>query len=267
MLPELIAVHDAISGNVIWRHDHKVDFGQCMPIFITRDITGYFYTSATDQATQMATKIATIFRTSDGKLVSDQQIKIVRLSYLVPLGRREIKGPLICYTEGLAIHVVKIVADSVKRYKFQFPEDRLVNSNIDSIGTPPAFTHVLLKGFVGKSNVLMGNLSDNSVLMHNHGNNSGSNFPELFTLDLDAAMSARSEAEIAAAFALPLLNERHLSSSNERHWLYQPMYRTDRSRGCVDVVGAVKMVTYTDRDCATFRTYNFVTKMQYSSCI
>ncbi len=98
-------------------------------------------------------------------------------------------------------------------------------------------------GFLGKSNILICSLD-------------AYDYFELFSLDVDAAFSATTSEGEDMAFALPLRTNQEIPLPSYGLQHFEPVYRTDKKNGCVDLVGVLGRRSKSMAD-----TYHFVTEI------
>ncbi len=184
-----------------------------------------------------------LFTTSHGERIEWQAA-----SDKIKVGSLEInaRGPYMCYTKDLTIHVSKITGTTSVNHEFPLPLDRFANAIWGSSDRSDNRAWAIrMVGFLGKSNILL------FYLQHDFEKN-----PALFSLDIDAAVGAKTQEQVELAFSLPLAKKvEDKSVLNNR--MFSPVYQTDRENHCVDLVGVMHQV-----DKRTVESNYFVTEMQ-----
>ncbi len=152
------------------------------------------------------------------------------------------RGSYVSCTDGLVIHVIRKSSNACEKFHFTFPTNHFIKLKAKCF--KPAedllkFDFIVLEGFVGKSNVLIGRLGPHSGIGY-----------VLMSLDIDAVISAKNEHEVTMAFSLPLNprgKENKFPGTNCNN-KYLPVYRTDRVNECVDLVGVMQRKEKTARE-------------------
>ncbi len=170
------------------------------------------------------------------------------------------QGAIRGFAQNKIIHVIRLHGGEAETHSFPFPADHFAKVPGSPLGQCDKSKLVcLMIDFLGKSNIMLGNLKIS--LLHTS---------VLFSLDLDAAVTARTEEQRNNAFSLPLnCNSVMLPDSqresilrhNYEDW-YQPVYKTDRINGSVEVVGVSRKKL--ESDAAVVETHMFVTEMKCS---
>ncbi len=257
--PGKTSVHDIRSDKRLWenKHDDSLDpagtaserelrmFGyrtrhwygiysvRCYDPFINSQITGYVYKTRDMKDTLK------IYDTDTGNLIASHANE--RIADLVT------RGPLICYAaEGLHFNVIKVVDKKMKEYSVSFAGSPIKEVAQDLMGCKEY--SVNLVGFLAKTNVVIGylrHLKAQSVF---------------FSLDLDAAISARDEKD--AWNALSLFPVREDSDGWIGQWC-EAVYRADRDSKSLDLVGVMRKKK--DERCRVVaaEAYIFVTELQF----
>ncbi len=272
-LHDTIAVHDSNSGARLWeneideedrnfRNNGNLDsLDISYSIFITKVITGYlrldFRIRRLSPGEEDRSKLH-IYDTDTGEFIAGiktSSINLDRLHYWLMA-----RGPFLCYRSLIkreVINVLHVVGKKTKFHTVVFPLDHFKLEQLRSFKRIPSdkMTIWYLLGFLGKSNILLG-----SVGCPDDGG------PELFSLDLDAAIAARNDQEVARAFSLPLSKNWIGNTCSVHQKDFHPIYRTDRERGCVDLVGVMRETdtVNTMGDKLTFGNCFFVTDMEFS---
>ncbi len=236
-MPNLIAVHDTRNGQLIWKkeHDNKC---RCVWLFITKHISGYVSIK-----TRRMYEI-TIFCTKTGDL-----IKVEELQKGTPIlqGSITARGTYVCYIEEsnwhISVHVIKVTGENVTKYNFRLPLERIFGQDEMKAMLMQNFEQSLL-GFLGKSNILLCSVK-------------AIRGAKLYSFDVDAAVSAKSDKEVKQAMSLPFFLSRPLPSYDDH---YSPIYQTDRTNGSVDIVG---VMLHKARGVGLVEAFYFVTEMQY----
>ncbi len=237
-LRDMIAVHDVRSGEALWQHNHKMPNG-CSWLFITKVFTGFLYFNQTQEYEIQ------VFDTSNGKKIANQTILCCMYGYHKSITAR---GPYLCFSDIRNIHVMKFSRGKAESYNYPLAKSiiKILNRNINN---GIVFWHsVGLLGFLGKSHVVIG------VLTHHEQS-------VLFSFDIDAAVSAQSEEEAQLAFALPLTSRnKNIDIHCHNECYFDPVYRTDRNSGCIDMVGIMRRRA---KKKLLIDTYFFETQLQY----
>ncbi len=177
------------------------------------------------------------------------------LKHYISNGSVTAKGSYLCWTDGLVIHVIRKSTSSCQKYDLAFPMDHFVKAKCFKAAEGLAnFDFIVLEGFVGKSNILIGRLGPHSGIGY-----------VLMSLDIEAAISAKNDKEMAMAFSLPL-NPRGREDKfphSKHNNMYRPVYRTDRVNECVDLVGVMQRKEKAAR--VTLETTFFVTQLEYDT--
>ncbi len=217
LLRDIIAVHDVRSGEVLWQQHHKMPKGSSC-LFITKVFTGFlFFNKAKEPEIQ-------VFDTSNGNIIANQTIKFWMSKYHMSMIAR---GSYLCYADHFNIHVIKFCCGKTTCYKYPMPRHffKPVRKNAKGFFCWNEIVVDLL-GFLGKSHVLIGTLYQYDQI-------------DLFAFDIEAAASAHSEQEAELAFSRPLDSRKQKLNLNNGSY-YDPVYRTDRINGCIDMVGVMR---------------------------
>ncbi len=226
-MQDMLAVHDVTSGAVLWQRKPKEDYevAQIDHLFITSQVAGC------RREILYGTDKIDIYDVNTGEFIGSQKKRV-----LIMFEKVIATGPFICYPEnGLDIHVIKIVDNKMKNFVFPFPVSKLAENGTESL-------RLRWMDIIGRSHVLVGQVANwkfENIL--------------LFTLDLDAAVSARNEREVMDAFSLPF--------GSVRTYTYEPVYETDFASGNIDMVGVMR-TTEATTEVHTIESHFFVTKMQ-----
>ncbi len=246
LLRDKIAVHDTLTGDLLWARKTVESGLDPHTPFITKDVCGYL---TCDNGLH-------VYDTNGGDFIAS-----IWADYKSSLEQGIIvsQGPYLAYTDnnlGLHVHVVKIVKKKATRYKFSFPSEPFAGTEFaGKYLTWPISIELI--GFMAKTNVLIGNVGG-------HCTRFGGWECHLFSLDLDDATSATSDGEVESAFSVPLSSV----PSGLQHYTfsYKPVYQTDRESGSVDIVGVMKknQALYTG-GLLTIDNYFFITEMEISN--
>ncbi len=268
----LIIMHDAVavlnttSGAVLWRHQlegehvHEDQAGFYGNPFITDRIAGYQHIRDQDCKIEM-------YDVNTGKHIGSHVRKGKGNYWMLDNHNMFARGSYVCFSDLiLTTHILKIAdnGDKIEEFSFRFPREYF--SQLTKL------SHLLYRlgniqfiGFLGRSNVLIGRLKE-----HSRQNNFS-----IFSLDLDAAVSAKCGEEVRRAFSLPLGPELGVimpgcdgecffrSCKKCDSWSiydYRPIYRTDRITGSLDLVGVMRTTEANEKQ--TVKSYFFVTEMQ-----
>ncbi len=232
ILHHLISVHDANTGDALWRHDHEIDIA--VSLFITKQIAGYSLGQRSDPTIR-------IFNAENGDVIAEKKIKETKNPAFYQIAA---KDNFLCWSDGLVVHIIKVTESKVGIYKVPFPLKHFVQNKC--LDPKNAFCKIDLEGFVGKTNVVFANLCSES----------NENYV-LLTLDLEAATTVKHKREMTMAFKLPLSPE-GCEFSNK--YKYLPYYETDRVNECVDLIGAIGRKEV--ESVTTWEARYFVTEME-----
>ncbi len=244
--PKELAVYDLTNGSVLWKSKCIFDNLMIKSIFINEIITGLLFQKS------LGHYQGEVFDTSTGNLIT----KLVITTTMFEGSKKNkdfirTKGPYICYTKGLEFHAIRASSHSETiEYTFPFPLEIYRQDILHFYRACTKFLvpkYFSLLGFVAKSHVLLGQL-----WFECHDK------PLLVSLDIEAAVAARDEEEVKWAFSLPLLEHDEDFSFSPCYNGYSPVYKTDRPRGQVDLVG---VTCPTWKNC--YQNYCFVNKFEY----
>ncbi len=246
----IMAVHDTVNGGILW----KKTISEELPIglepsivpFITDTIAGYFYM---DTRSENQKSVANIYNTNTGALIAS-----VDLSCHWGQGRawkRALaKGPFLCCKEKteIRVRVIKVTGQHAKQYEF-VPSKKMLALIEKKCKKVKEIDKLL--GFLGKSNILLGlfKLTGNVRVM--------------FGLDLDMACKAKNQREVDEAFLLSF-SKKSMTKPGYLQNEFQPIYRTDRARGCIDLIGTMKQgaTRFLDEKMTVFNWF-FVTELHF----
>ncbi len=244
--PDSIAVYDTNSGEMLWNKDHD-EREKLGTLFITKDISGYI----TEEDSYCKFNMLHLYDTQSGAHIAS--LKVERW-----FDKKEIwaKGPFLFCRQHEKIYVFKVVGKEVKKCTIVFPFDYLLKTigmNRFEFGYYYEFFKLL--GFLGKTNVLIGNLALEKIM------NPSKVKHVVFSLNLDAAIAARNDKEANRAFSIVP----HLESVGHRCMQrFMPVYETDRSTDSVDIVGVMcqRYETNDSEDPLILDRKYFITKME-----
>ncbi len=257
VLPDTIAVHSTTSGDNLWKRElectdasHLSELPESLkppaPIpFITKDIAGYFLQTQDAEGYKHSTM--EVYETDTGEHISSFELSLMEFDN-VHQGKAIAKGCFICFSFDLSVHVYMVKNSVVNTYEIPFPLEHFIkNKELIRLKNSSQRVWIKLLGFLGKTNVLIGTLKTRTL-------------SALISLDLDAAIAAKSDKETQLAFNLHVNNKPLGSLSNE----FKPVYRTDRDTGCVELVGVMreKLPESLGDEMFTIDTGFFVTQMQ-----
>ncbi len=244
----IMAVHETVNGIILWKkyisqvlprdHERKI-----LP-FITDTIAGYLYSERSLSRDIPGLSLANIYDTNTGAFIASMEISPsqCQLGYWA-WDKALTKGPFLCCADKTAIRVIKVTKQVAKLFEFALSKEKLasIKERIMRIEK--------LLGFVGKSNILLGWFKLTGEHRDGHA---------LFHLDLDAACKAKNQSEVDQAFSFTFF-ERPEDLQHE----FQPIYRTDRARGSIDLVGTMRrrVTDFLDEKMNVSNWY-FVTELQ-----
>ncbi len=243
ILPHMIAVHCTRSGRELWRNGmNLVGDTRVYQPFMTRNITGYLIYGESE------TPQMRLYHTATGQFFASHVLmeKEDGLNFTC-------RGPYVCYTAretSTTLHVISAKNGKVQESGVEVPLEHFQNVTGIRLVNLSSHEHLFIKlmGYVGKSNVLVGSFRASCFSY------------VLFSLDLDAAVDARSEEEIRKAFSLVLASPDSVNTGG-----FKPVFRTDLANGCLDLVGVAwkeKSENVGKGKAMVVKTYYFVTEMQ-----
>ncbi len=228
-------------------------------LFMTKDITGYIL--ATENYRLLSPGVEQCYDEYEFRFYdTDTGNFIEKVKLRHHPGFVAAKGPYLCYVRRQSVRVIRITSEKAKIYKLSFPKEHFNETPGTSLDERQEFNFdYSLIDFLGKSNILVANMRTQSRTK-----------PILFTLDLDAVTLAKTSEQLNKAFATPLGCNADIfpgSSMDFALWhkyedWYQPVYKTNRVKGCVDLVGVTRKKL--ESDAAVVETHYFVTEMQCS---
>ncbi len=243
----IMAVHETVNGRILWKkyisqvlpRDHE---GKIVP-FITDTIAGYLYSERSSREIP-GLSLANIYDTNTGVFIASLEISPSQctLGYWA-WDNALTKGPYLCCADKTAIRVIKVTRQVAKQFEFALSKEKLASIREKTMRIEK------LLGFVGKSNILLGWFKLTGE--YRDGN-------ALFHLDLDAACKAKNQSEVDQAFSFTFFK-----TSEHLPYEFEPIYRTDRTRSSIDLVGTMKSETveYLDEKITVFNWF-FVTELQ-----
>ncbi len=245
--PDNISVYCTASGKALWKKKaepevailgddhHFLDENPLNP-FLTKDIAGYLVkerimekveTSDDEEGYEEVNvgddTILRIYETKSGELIATERLTHYCDNLLI-----KFRGRCLCYVAERRIQAVVVEGRKAKRYEFPIPIDHFIKTRQLASSVMPESAGLDLLGFLGKTNILIGNLWLRD--------SNGSTFTMLFTLNLDAATAAPNEQGVNLAFSIPSACKSLGSPKND----FQPIYRTDQRSKSVELIGVMR---------------------------
>ncbi len=264
-----MAVHSTTTGDTLWRtsleqeDQENIAKGEYTTLFLTEDIAGFatqVYEKPYDEDEDNEFQVDPLhvllqfYDTEKGSLISSVKILEQCIGFSDCPHRVLARGSILCYKfhmdssfssyeeDPFAIYIFRAVGKELKRHVLQFPLNHFIEQ--EQIDFPSdAGTQTKLLGFLGKTNILLGNLTVAKYKYQIDQSN-----PEdlikrhvLFTVNLDTVFAAKDEEETNLAFAI-----HEVCTYSDPNSLYKrdpeyfhPVYKTDQATKSVDLVGVM----------------------------
>ncbi len=254
LFPDTIAVHSTTSGELLWKRELEswqvLEHDPYRPspdVFITKDIVGFINFSKDSEPTVYRQSVLMVYDTETGDYIGSATIPSEKAQRDTSNRRHKFaRGCCVGYQLSQSVCVYRIEEKEIRCYEFGLPNNYQYFSKFYLQRSKLPFVYELL-GFLGKTNCLM-------ISFEQEGK-----FVRMCCLDLDSAFVAKTEKEVESAFSLTKGCES--LGSPERN--FNPVYRTDRDTGSVDLVGFMRQKnTSSSSHRVTIDTGFFVTEMQ-----
>ncbi len=257
LFPDTIAVHSTTSGELLWKRELESwqvlehdPYRPCPDVFITKDIVGFINFSKDSKSGVYRQTVLMVYDTGTGDYIGSATIPPEKAQGDTSNRKHKFaRGCYIGYQLSQSVCVYRVEEKEIRRYEFGLPKKYRYFTHFYLQRSVNMFKYELL-GFLGKTNCLM-------ISFEQEGK-----FVRMCCLDLDAAFVAKTKREVESAFSLTKGCES--LGSPERN--FDPVYRTDRDTGCVELVGFMRQNdTSSSSRTFTVDTGFFVTEMETPS--